>query len=215
MSEKYNPPKYQEDAYNCPHCGAYSHQFWHNIKIFDPFQNHHAQKYDTPAFVCICQKCENFQIWVDKAIYYPKSSCAPLPSEDMPDEVKIDFYEARDIVDSSPRAAAALLRLALQKLMIFFGEEGKDLNTDIGNLIKNKGLPVRIQQALDNIRVIGNESVHPGQIDLRDDPPTAIALFEMLNIIVDNMITQPKMIEKTFKTLPETKQAQIEKRDSK
>jgi len=69
------------------------------------------------------------------------------------------------------------------------GEKGKDLNKDIGNLVK-KGLPQKVQQALDLVRVIGNEAVHPGQIDLNDDPVTAAKLFELVNIIADTMTTQ-------------------------
>ena len=48
------------------------------------------------------------------------------------------------------------------------GEKGKDINTDIGNLVK-KGLPIKVQESLDILRVIGNEAVHPGQLDLKDD----------------------------------------------
>jgi len=34
-----------------------------------------------------------------------------------------------------------------------------------------------ILQSLDIVRVIGNESVHPGVIDLKDDRHTALRLF--------------------------------------
>ena len=76
---------------------------------------------------------------------YPVSSKAPLPVEDMPKDVKEDFIEARNIVNASPRSAAALLRLSLQKLMIHLEEKGKDLNEDIKNLVK-KGLPQKIKK---------------------------------------------------------------------
>jgi hypothetical protein len=215
MTEKYEPPNYNKEDFHCPHCGVYSHQLWHAIGVRDTLKENTSVYSTLPVSVVFCKRCKDFQVWVNQKMVYPKSSTAPLPSDDMPDDVKFDFNEARDICDSSPRAAAALLRLGLQKLMIYFGENGKDLNTDIGNLVKSNKLPVKIQQALDIIRVIGNESVHPGQIDIRDDPQTTIALFEMLNIIVDNMITQPKMIEKAFSNLPQSKKEQIEKRDLK
>jgi len=213
MTSPYTPPEFTKDAFNCPHCSAYSSQLWHQIGIHDPYKLN-TSEYWPIGSVCVCKRCGKIQCWINGKMYYPLSSVAPFPSEDMPENIKKDFDEARDIVNVSPRSSAALLRLALQKLMIHLGEKGKDLNADIGNLVKNKGLSIKIQQALDSIRVIGNESVHPGEIDLRDDQETAISLFKILNIIVDAMITQPKLIDETYKKIPQTKIEQIICRDS-
>lgn len=143
---------------------------------------------------------------------YPFSSEAPLPAEDMPQDVKADITEARNIVSLSPRASAALLRLGLQKLMVNLGEKGENLNDDIASLVK-KGLPQKIQRALDGIRVIGNNAIHPGQIDLRDDKQTAITLFELLNTIVEVMITQPEEIDEIYRKLPDSTREAIQKRN--
>lgn len=120
--------------------------------------------------------------------------------------------EARDIVNASPRGAAALLRLCIQQLLIALGEKGKNINTDIGNLVA-KGLPVRIQQALDSVRVIGNNAIHPGEIVIDDSPEYANILFNLVNMIVDYQITQPNEVEKLFATLPQGAIDNIEKRD--
>lgn len=78
-----------------------------------------------------------------------------------------------------------------------------------------KGLPVQIQQALDIVRVVGNEAVHPGQLDLRDDQDTALKLFGLVNLIAEVMITQPKHVAAMFSSVvPESKRAEIEKRDA-
>ena len=143
---------------------------------------------------------------------YPDSSAAPLPNPDLPEDIKTDYEEARAIISRSPRGACALLRLCVQKLCGFLGESGKDVNTDIAALVK-KGLNPKIQKSLDIVRVIGNEAVHPGQLDLRDQPTTATQLCSLLNIIADAMITQPKAIESLYAGLPETKRQQIEQRD--
>jgi hypothetical protein len=130
----------------------------------------------------------------------------------MPEAVRNDYLEARDIVSKSPRAAAALLRLALQKLMPEIGRKGDNLNDDIGQLVR-EGLPVQVQQALDVVRVVGNNAVHPGLIDLKDDQITALALFNLVNLIVDFMIAQPKRVLELYDSLPEASRAAIEKRD--
>ena len=62
-------------------------------------------------------------------------------------------------------------------------------------------------------RIFGNDAVHPGQLDLRDQPTTATQLCSLVNIIADAMITQPKTIESLYAGLPETKRQQIEQRD--
>lgn len=79
----------------------------------------------------------------------------------------------------------------MQKLCAVLGESGKDINADIASLV-TKGLSVQIQQALDIVRVIGNEAVHPGHIDLKDDPKTAELLFDLLNLIVEEKISEPR-----------------------
>lgn len=130
----------------------------------------------------------------------------------MPDDVVADYNEAREILAVSPRSAAALLRLALQRLMPHLGVDTGSLNTDIGELVK-QGLPVQIQQALDTLRVIGNNAVHPGELDL-DDSSAALALFDLLNFVVEDRITRPKTVSELFAGLPEGARAAVVRRDN-
>lgn len=133
---------------------------------------------------------------------------------DLPENIKSDYNEAKDIVNISPRGAAALLRLAVQKLCIHLGEKGTNINDDIASLVK-KGLPVQMQQALDSVRVIGNNAVHPGTIDLNDKRETALALFGFVNVIAEVLISQPKKIQEFYeKHLPESARASIAVRDN-
>jgi hypothetical protein len=72
-----------------------------------------------------------------------------------------------------------------------------------------------VQKALDIVRVIGNEAVHPGTIDLRDDRDTALKLFGLVNLIAEQMISNPKHVDAFYETIPPNKKAAIEKRDEK
>lgn len=76
-----------------------------------------------------------------------------------------------------------------------------------------KGLSPQIQKALDVVRVIGNEAVHPGQIDLRDDRRTAETLFGLLNLIAEKTISEPKQIEQLYANLPKEKLEGMKARD--
>ncbi len=143
---------------------------------------------------------------------HPTFSTAPLAVEDLPEEIKPIYNEAREILGKSPKGAAALLRLALQKLNVHLGEKGENINDDIRALVE-KGLPAGVQKALDIIRISGNNAVHPGEIDLDDTPEIAHRLFTLVNFIVDKMITEPKEIEKLYAEMPDKAKAAIDKRD--
>lgn len=87
------------------------------------------------------------------------------------------------------------------------------MNSKIADLV-SKGLPVRIQQMLDSVRVIGNNAVHPGEIDLSDNAQLASSLLKFINLIVENQISQPKKINEIYNNLPESNLKSIKKRDS-
>jgi hypothetical protein len=70
-----------------------------------------------------------------------------------------------------------------------------------------------IRLAPDIVRVIGNDAVHPGQIDLRDDRDTATKLFGLVNLIAEKMISEPKHVEALYGSLPESKRKASEERD--
>jgi len=143
--------------------------------------NRHQVDHVENLFISVCYSCNKCSVWHADRLIYPEQLTEIEPHEDMPDDVRVDFLEAASIVDKSPRGAAALARLCLQKLMGEIGQKGKDLNTDIGELVK-QGLDKRIQQTLDIVRVTGNNAVHPGQIDLKDDKETAVELLRLINI---------------------------------
>ena len=138
-----------------------------------------------------CFNCDDISIWIYDKLIYPWRGEAPLANPDLPAEIRRDYDEASSILDLSPRGAAALIRLAIQKLCKELGQPGDNINSDIGALVA-AGLDARIQKSLDVVRVVGNNAVHPGQIDLRDDRSTAESLFHLINLIAEKMISEPK-----------------------
>ncbi|MGP9552132.1 DUF4145 domain-containing protein [Halomonas sp. AOP42-D1-22] len=161
-----------------------------------------------------CYNCKDISIWVYDQIVYPSTKVEILPNPDLPPYIIKLFEEAREIVGSSPKGAAALLRLSIQYLCKELGESGKDINRDIASLV-SKGLNPLVQKALDVVRVIGNEAVHPGEINLDDNRDTALQLFNVLNLIAEQMITHPKQVEAMYSGLPESKLDGIEQRNKK
>lgn len=202
---KYVPATREAKAFNCPFCGAYAVQLRRSVVFGDAIDPDFEQS--------DCLNCRRTLLWHREQIVFPATSVAPQPHELMPEEVLTDFEEARNVFGASARSSAALLRLAAQKLCVELGLAGKNLNDDIADLVK-RGLPTQVKQAFDVVRVIGNNQVHPGVLDVRDDRDIAISLFDLLNLIVEVMIAQPARVKELYAKLPESSRKAIEQRDA-
>ena len=203
MAGNYVAPARSLDGFHCPHCGVYAHQAWNAVN----FGLARINEYRAAR----CSHCNDYSVWRLQRQVWPMVSTGPLPNEDLSDEIKAIYNEARDVFASSPRSAAALLRLCAQMLCVQLGKPGKNLNDDIRELVKT-GLSPTVQQALAVLRVTGNNAVHPGQIDPDERRENAIELFSFLNLIADNLITQPRNIQEAYQRLPEGAIEQIQQR---
>ncbi|HEX3040803.1 MAG TPA: DUF4145 domain-containing protein [Solirubrobacterales bacterium] len=210
-ADEHVTPEFGSESFHCMHCGVLAAQEWEHLLMRPGMGIGYVD-----CWRCECHNCSDISYWREEAIggrlVDPQVGGGPRPHPDMPEEVQKDFEEARTIVMQSPRGACALLRLAVQKLCSELGESGTNINDDIAALVQ-KGLSVEVQQALDSLRVIGNNAVHPGEMDLTDDTETASALFELLNFIVEDRISQPKKREEIFAKLPAKAVAAIQRRD--
>ncbi|WP_197082914.1 DUF4145 domain-containing protein [Pseudorhodobacter ferrugineus] len=156
-----------------------------------------------------CDSCGEVAIWLAGRLIHPQTGPVGIPSQDMPASVRKLFEEAGRVYSSSPRASVALLRLAMQVLLKELGQDGKDINKDINALYK-QGLSPGLTKVMHSLRIIGNESVHPGVISVDDDPSIAATMFRLLNEIVEQMITRPREQQELWDMLPENKRAPIE-----
>lgn len=211
MNKEYTQPEFKSEAFNCPFCEAYSNQKWDNFqKIFS------GRYYFAEIDAAICSCCDLCSLWVNDKMVYPKILTSESPHSDMPESVKELYEEARNVCNDSPRAAAALLRVSLEKLTEELGETKGDLNSRIGNL-KKRGISETVINSLDIVRVVGNEGgSHAGQIDLTgaDNLEIVETLFWLINYIVEQTITNPKEISKRFNSLPANKIQGINDRDA-
>jgi len=167
------------------------------------------------AKVATCNHCENISFWIKQKMIFPNMITVPLAHQDMPTNVKELYDEARLVSSLSPRSAATLLRVSLERLTENLGEATGNLNARISRL-KAKGLPEQVIKVLDLVRIYGNDGAHSNQMDMdeQDTPEIVNKLFWMVNYIVEKVITEPDEINAMFKQLPESKIKAIENRDN-
>ncbi len=90
----YIPPKFNENAFNCPNCGVYAYHEW----------------YDGVGYglsVSVCSYCHKEVIWLSENILFPRNLPVPPPPEDTPLEVKNIYIETGKVLNDSPRASGA------------------------------------------------------------------------------------------------------------
>lgn len=232
MENNYVIPEVDKESFHCPNCNVLTHQYWSELymKLAGPKQAGSTMNYVGDFKVSKCYTCQGYAIWhqesnkdisplssevIEYKMVYPTDlSYFPEPNPDLTDDIKGDYFEAGKILKESPRGAAALLRLCVQKLVDQLEPGNGNINDKIAKMVK-KGLETEIQKALDLTRVIGNEAVHPGELDLKDDQVTAKLFFETINLIAEKLVSRPKRINEAYLKIPPKKLKAIEERDRK
>lgn len=214
-------PKFKLDAFHCPQCGTYAHMKWEELL--------NRQGRLSFYYEATCAKCNESSLWrvtshqktdwgrydEEGELTYPDFGNSALPENDMPEDVKADYIEASRIFSRSPRGAAALLRLALQKLCQHLGELGKNINDDIRNLAAKNILPPLVVKVADTVRITGNNAVHPGEMTDEDFDHVASKMFDLLNFIVKKGISEPRELESLYSKIPEKPRNEAEAKDAK
>ncbi|PEX97791.1 hypothetical protein CN465_06130 [Bacillus cereus] len=202
MGMHFVAPEYKEKVFTCPHCNATAKQHWSNVQklpggyvpLMEGFYGSDAAA--TPQWelhISVCDVCGDFLLWYNEERIYPLGNSIENPIDDMPEDVMNLYNEARDIVQRSPKSACALLRLALEKVLVHLGYPKNNRIVDNINKLKKDGkVDEYVHAALESVRLVGNNAVHPGKIDIDDNPQYAYTLFKLLNYIVDELIARPK-----------------------
>jgi hypothetical protein len=103
-------------AFDDYHCHAYANQRFYQPPM-GPIRD---------LQYSVCKECGRYTLWHFKKMIYPEDTDIQPPSADLPDSIKNDYIGAKNIAHRSPRSAAALLRLCIQKLCMHLGEDGQD-----------------------------------------------------------------------------------------
>lgn len=218
MKDKYVSPYFNGKGFTCSSCSSYSNHDWDESHVNET-NGSIARGYSSGdnikvISVCKCQQCGYISFWYNEKLIWPLNSSVEAPLLDMPEDIKNLYNEARNIIELSPKGSCAILRLALQKLCNKLA--GQDENKKIDGAIKKlveKGLPLTLQKAMDTVRIVGDEAVHPGTINIDDNRELAIAMFRLINIIIEKMIVEPNEINKLYNLMPKNKIVGIENRD--
>jgi len=219
----FTAPTFKSEAFHCPYCGTFSHMTWECLVSGDGGR----QKF-TFCHEATCSKCNENSLWrvTDYSDYgdfrkdnaaemiYPDSGATALPEEDMPEDVCVDYIEASRIFSKSPRGAAALLRLALQKLCVHLGQSGKNINKDLRCLAADNIIPPLVIRVADTVRITGNNAVHPGEMSDEDFDHVASKMFDLINFIVKKGISEPKELEALYSLTPEAPRKSAEEKDA-
>jgi hypothetical protein len=209
FDQPYVKPELNLEGFHCPHCNTYAKMMWGCI------YSRAIQQDIGDLQIAHCSSCFKYSVWFEEKMIYPDYISIEQPNADLPEEVEKLYMEAAQIKDKSPRAAAALLRLAIEKLAshILAEKDKGSLNQNIGELVK-VGLNKKTQQAFDIVRITGDDQIHDlGAINLDEQPDNVDILFSLINLIARELITEEKEIGILFGSLPENKVKGIEDRD--
>lgn len=144
----------------CMACGAHFYDYLYTL--ITPIQTGYGEHGNS-----------HHHIGLQRIHPYQLPANLPQPNDDLPEPIRDIFIEAAHIFDHSPRAAAALLRLALQQLLEHCDYNSKckgkaDINNMIAAAVAD-GVPTHIQQFMDITRVQGNAAAHGNDLALNPD----------------------------------------------
>lgn len=231
-------PSLAKDTYRCPHCGAIAQQVWSGVGMSQApilVDGRTGQSVEGStllgtrwaevggwvarlnAYASHCISCGAESLWVGRRMVFPDVTGGPTPLPGMPEEVRVLYEEARGIASRSPRAAAAILRRAIEVLC-------RQVAADANPRVKWDGLHNTIVEmggrgllheetieGLHAVRVVGNDALHTEMIDFDESGELLPQLFGVTNLIVREAIQVPRERKTMLSLLPEAAQDKVAK----
>jgi len=164
-----------------------------------------SQNHLTIAF---CQHCYGFTLWLGDAMIYPQVGEAPPPHEEMPPQIRKLYEEARGVLPASPRASAALLRVALEGLLEEAGYKQGRLADRLQKAHEDGKLSASTYKVAETLRYAGNAAVHyePWKIDPsqgEEDREMVYHLFTFVNDVTEELVAKPRRHEEMARKINE------------
>jgi Domain of unknown function (DUF4145) len=174
------------------------------LEVHRQFRNRDVQN----ASISYCFNCNEMCLWVSDQLVWPRRVGDPEPKLHASPDIRPNGKEASQTLEASPRGAAVLLRLAIEKLCKELGESGESLRDDTGSLVQ-EDVDARVQKVLDAMRIIESNAVPQAQIGAEDNR-AAEALSGLVNLICEKMIMEPRHLQAVYTKLREGAQNAME-----
>jgi Domain of unknown function (DUF4145) len=181
------PPALRAPHFVCPHCGVDAQQLWQDAD----FPARGTGEVDSALLRAECVLCHRRSYWIAGEMVWPHPTVGVAPPPDLAADL-VDLYdEARSVAPISPRAATALLRLLVDRLVASLGAADGTLEDRIASLAAEGHLPAQVTEGLAAVRVQGSDGLRPGQIDADEEDDAAVVelLCLLVKAIVETTIT--------------------------
>lgn len=237
-------PALHSDRFICPRCNSFAAQTWHDLQYRvsasrsgstwllardiefggGQVENVDDTFLDTTWRMSECSSCSHKSVWRSATLVFPQTSPAPVPSEDMPAEVRELYDEASAVAAVSKRAGAAFARATLERLLKLLDPEapkGSRLDDHIARAIPRVNLATG--KLLTLIRHVGNKSLHVEDVPddavvllLNDDDAELLGvIFQTINDVVEELITRPTQAALLYDSVPAPVRAAAEAKAAK
>jgi hypothetical protein len=158
--------------------------------------------------IAFCQHCSRFTLWLGDAMIYPLVGEAPPPHEEMPPQICKLYEEARGVLPASPRASAALLRVALEGLLEEAGYRQERLADRLEKAREDGKLSADTYKLAEVLRYAGNAAAHyePWKIDPsqgEEDREMVRNLFAFVNEVTEELVAKPRRLEEMARKINE------------
>lgn len=235
------PPVDESTAFVCPKCGDKSRNLdvplmvkvreAHNIN-YEAFSDvieysfHGQELVANPIMLAewsaaVCLGCRTSSVWRMGKLIYPRPAASIQPHAELSETARELFIEATDVLPLSPRAAAALARASMEAQLkhLLPNSTARDLQQRIGELQEH--VRPHLWKLLTTLRVVGNDVLHSNAdgavaLDVTGaDADVIVPLLGAINMLVEEVVTQPREAEALYEKIPKGKRDAAEQAAAK